>query len=75
PLPPPGWAHPTARTNSDLDKTWGQGQNASITVSAARGKTVRWRSRVSSIMPDFLLEFCGLKSLRVDAATALKSKQ
>ena len=26
PLPLPGWAHPTARTNSDLDKTWGQGQ-------------------------------------------------
>src|SRR4051812_17135885 len=24
PLPPPEWAHPTARTNSDLDKTWGQ---------------------------------------------------
>ncbi|WP_316193895.1 hypothetical protein, partial [Bradyrhizobium sp. SZCCHNRI1029] len=25
PLRPPGWAHQTARTNSDLDKTWGQG--------------------------------------------------
>jgi putative transposase len=26
PPPLPTWAHPTARTNSELDKTWGQGQ-------------------------------------------------
>ncbi|NPV19279.1 tyrosine-type recombinase/integrase [Bradyrhizobium aeschynomenes] len=35
-LPPPGWAHPTARTNSGLDKTWGQGHWADIADGAIR---------------------------------------
>src|SRR3954469_12974258 len=32
-LPPPSRAHPTARANSELDKTWGQGQ-----MHGARGE-------------------------------------
>ena len=44
-LRPPRWAHQTARTNSDLDKTWGQGHlgrigfiSAAITSRLAVGR-------------------------------------
>jgi hypothetical protein len=39
-LPPPKWAKPTARANSGLDKTWGQGQfeqNRRPRAAAGRG--------------------------------------
>jgi hypothetical protein len=45
-LPPPNRANPTAKTNSGLDKTWGQGQKRSAGAAHEKHRRAEPRGRL-----------------------------
>ncbi|WP_283843496.1 integrase core domain-containing protein [Bradyrhizobium barranii] len=61
-LPPPNRANPTARANSKLDKTWGQGQRAwsPAATDERSGALLRDRSTLSALTT-LTYDYCGTK--------------